>query len=169
MSTVNDTLIGNLWTWVNWVLNSTANPTPAAVIRSHQSGPAPAGAYVVVENHPNLTPFGSSSKAQDVASDKRSSVTDYQAKVTLWEVNGDGDLLRILGAAAEWQTSISMLAGYKIAGLKVGEVMHMPRLKGEAEWIEEFRVEVTFMVAVDLPEPLGWIETVELTNNIGEP
>lgn len=168
MSMTSD-LYDAFYDWADLVLNQGSSPLNIPIIQSHQNAPAPTGQYLVIDFSPaSLIAEGYASSGDADAQGKVHRVTDYTILVSFWDVGGSGDALRFLRQSLEWQTIGDTLRASGISFRSAEGIQQSPRLRGESDWVKEYRLGITFGIAVDMPETLGWIQTVELINQIGD-
>lgn len=143
------------------------------VIRSHQDAPAPSGQYIVVPYSGDYKPVGSNRgydtnmlTDDDGTTYYRLHITQYEVtNFDIQEVNGDGDLLDIIGESL-WQFQYKKaLNEYGIGLKKVMETIPVPQLEGE-DWLKMSTKEIQFYIASALVEDIGIIDVVEYEGTI---
>ena len=138
---------------------------PLPTVRAYQNRAKPAAAYLAIEDDQNWKPFG---RPTNYAGQHDRIVYDYSCCPVFWEVGGFGDTLRAL---VEDLAKLETKQRFKAAGLgilSVGQIMTMPWLSPETEFVREHRMELNLSIArAQLDAGLTYIETVELVNNIG--
>lgn len=160
------TLYEGVYAWVKAAINDMSIP----IIQTHQNAPAPTGTYIAISYAPTfqnavgrhgLLP---TTEVDDVG--KLNQRQDEVSTVEIWEVNGNGDLLRKLTQTIETESIKETLRTNKISVLRIENIQRIPRLEGDAEWARECMMEVQIATAYKLTSDIELIEDVEIINNI---
>ena len=139
--------------------------SPLQVIRAYQNAAKPSVAYMAIEDDQSWQPFG---RADNYAGHVNRTIHNYTATPVFWDVGGFGDSLRTILENLDLLTTKQLFLANGIGILKKGQIMTMPWLSPEHEFVREHRLEITFAVAREQTDPgMTNIETVELINNIG--
>lgn len=156
-----------LYTWINSVINPVGTTVPTPIIKSHQDAPAPSGAYIVISYAPaSRTKIGTPSAGDVNGSGIRKLVQDYELRVEIWEVNGDGDKLQAIIDSIDRLDVKTYLQSQSVAYLGEEQVQSIPQIEGTDKWRKESMVEIRLGVAEGISDTTSWIETVEFDSNI---
>jgi len=164
--TQNDVFSG-LYTWIDQVVN-TEQSKSLPIIQSHQNAPEPDddGAYIVIDYAPNRNRVGRPSKTDvDDITFKREFVNDDELRVDIWEVNGDGDELRVIRNSTDRQDIIDLLKSLGIIYWGDEGINNISRTQDNL-WIRECMMEIRLRVADVIEEDSSYIDDVEYTGTV---
>ena len=145
-------------------LATVALPPGTKVIKGRQGKPAPAGAHLVIMPVPEITANGQADDRWDEATGRFVKHMDWVGEVDVREIDGDGDLLRLLIEATDredvkdYLTEVSFLSATTIQDLSFQE--------GD-DWVLEVRVGIRIAVKTRLGFSTDYIETIGVHGTIG--
>lgn len=153
--------------WVRSALSEYSGGADIPLFQARQNVARPTGPYISISPAPVFQEFGRASRPQSVSDAGTSAIThDYTGTITVREVNGDGSWLRRVLGSFDWDDAPTILSAAGISIFSVGGITAIPVPLGQ-DWREEYLAEVSVGYAVSETRTANWIETVELTNNIG--
>lgn len=158
-----------LYAWLLAIL-----PTGTPIILSHQNAAGPGVKYVVIDVEGEWDSFGFSSQGIPTPGDTAAHqadalstrIKDYTVAIALWEVDGDGELLRTALESLETKTVDSLFHDKQVSVLSYGTISAMPRIS-DLQWRTEHRVPLSLHIARTFQDPTTYIETVQFINQIG--
>lgn len=132
------------------------------LVQAHQDAPAPALPYIAIEL-PAVSQEGHTHSTEvQTPSGNIGRVDNWTGTIGIWQVGGDGDLLRTLFQRLGFQTIKDFMVARKVAIFSTPDTAYLPRTE-EQTWVREWRAEVRFGMAVQANETIGWIETAEIS------
>lgn len=163
---LNDDIYTKLRNWVYHIL-ITEEGLGLPIIQSRQNTPAPDGTYIVIDRFVGAGNIGRETKVYPPDDEGRTKIAnDWEGNVEIWEIDGEGDLLRMLVNSlgrAEIQQTYFQAEGIVTRGV-IG-VTNIPRLDDDF-WTEQAMFEMRIGFADVTTEQSGWIETVNYTGDI---
>ena len=151
-----------LYDWAVMVLPTTT------IVLAHQNAPSPKLPYIAIQ-FPGVSQHGQSALGmQDDGSAER--ISQFDCETIVWQVGGDGDLLRQLRSSIELK-DIQEFFQSRFVALRGQPVTHNePRLE-QSNFVREYRMELNFGMAlanydqgiITGFEAVGTIETRTIT------
>lgn len=161
------TLYNFLYEWINLVLNQEFLLN-IIIIKSYQDAPAPTGcSYIVIDAPTGRRKVGSPSAQEPNDKGARNLVNDYEYKIEISQVNGDGELLQLLVDSIDRQEIKDLWRKNNFVYYSQGEIIKIPRLS-ESKWKKEAMVELTIGTAVTTVEQSSIIEDIEVEGKVNE-
>lgn len=161
-----ETLYEGVYAWVRAAIDDAFIP----IIQTHQNAPVPTGTYIAISYAPTFQDavgkHGLLPTTEIGGEGKLNQRQDEVSTIEIWEVNGNGDLLRKITQTIETENIKSVLYANKLSVLRMENIQRLPRLEGDAEWVRECMMEVQIATAYKLTSDIELIEDVEITNNI---
>lgn len=152
-----------LYELIDGILNADLSLS-VPVVQAHQNAPSPKPPYIAIEL-PSLRPSGHTSSSEVATpSGAIGRIEDWIGETAIWEVGGDGDLLRTIAQRLGFQSTRDFLRQRKMSIFSVPPYTALPRTE-ELKWVREFRMDLQFGLATQANEILGWIETAEIQPN----
>lgn len=164
---LNDDIYQKIYNWVYFVIN-TENGFEIPIIQSRQNTPAPESTYIVIDRIVEVIQIGRVIKnyPPDETTGKAKVSNDYEGTLEIWEIDGEGDYLRMLINSLERQEIQNIyFAEELLVNRGVIGITNIPRLDNE-HWTEQAMLEMKIGFADVTTEQSGWIETVDFVNNI---
>lgn len=136
-------------------------------LRRRENGPSPKGHYLVIDDSELLQTFGTASKGYQSPTDYQTIAQDLVGQVALWEIGGGSATLSQFLVELNLQTSVEYFSGKRVSILKTGQITPVPDLD-DNQYREQFRLGLDVAVAAGIVDTgLSYIETIDMTNNIG--
>ena len=136
-------------------------PAGTPVIEGRQGKPAPDGPHLVIMPNPQLSLIGQASEV--VNDDVTVRYFDWVGPVEIRELDGDGDLLRLLLQGTDRSTVKNYLQ--TVSFLSSSEVQDLSFQEGD-KWVKELRMDFRITIRTKEEETLGYIETLGLSWDI---
>lgn len=164
---LNDDIYQKIYNWVYYVIN-TENGFKIPIVQSRQNTPAPEGTYIVIDRIVEMIQIGRAIKKYppDETTGKTKISNDYEGTLEIWEIDGEGNFLRILINSLERQEiQNEYFTKELIVNRGVIGITNIPRLDNEY-WTEQAMFEMRIGFADTTTEQSSWIDTVDFVDNI---
>ncbi len=166
MTTPIDPLYKLLFDWANQILN-TEESLGIEVEESNQNASKHSVKdtfividYARVSGRINYASFGNTN-----ASGERQIKNNYEGTITIFEVNGNGSLLKKLIETKDRQDIIDLFNSRGFAYISEGPVTPVPRLPDQI-WRRESMVQLLIRSASEITEDAGYIEHSEIEGTV---
>lgn len=163
------TLYNFLYFWIDLILNTELS-LGIPIIQEYQDAPAPDERYIAIDSSPDRTTIGRAYRTEPINDPGPEEglvniVNDDELMLELREVNGTGDLLRVLTASIE-RASVQLLFAENKITYFGDEGVKIINRTNDNKWIKEAVVEIRLGVGEGIETfEDSWIDTVEYSNN----
>jgi len=154
-----------LWEWADTVLNTDLN-LGITIILGEQNAARPKKPYVVIHRPVNTNREGRAYYGDvDATTEERCLTHHHSLMVSVEAVGLGSDYIRFLLDSTDTEWTKQCFTDSKITYLRSENVISVPDLQ-EDSWELRNVVDLHFLYAYERPEKVGYIETVQWTNNI---